>query len=85
MKTPYADDAGILLPKKGKFTTGRSKPYIFASPQELEKVIVLSCLGARDKIYYYLIVKFYMFYKVLFIFNYFFGCWLSSVLLPGYL
>ena len=32
---------------------------------------------------YYLIVKFYMFYKVLFIFNYFFGFWLSSVLLPG--
>jgi hypothetical protein len=28
-----------------KFTTGRSKPYIFASPQELEKVIVPSCPG----------------------------------------
>ena len=45
MYTPYADDAGILPPKKGKFTTGRSKPYIFASPQELEKVIVPSCPG----------------------------------------
>jgi hypothetical protein len=45
MWTPYADDVGILLPRKGKFTTGRSKPYIFASPQELEKVIVPSCPG----------------------------------------
>jgi hypothetical protein len=32
----------LKLTKKGKFTTGRSKPYIFASPQELEKVIVPS-------------------------------------------
>jgi hypothetical protein len=35
----------LLLPRKGKFTTGRSKPYIFASPQELEKVIVSFCPG----------------------------------------
>jgi hypothetical protein len=34
-----------VITKKGKFTTGRSKPYIFASPQELEKVIVLSSPG----------------------------------------
>jgi hypothetical protein len=34
------------IPKPGlSISTGTSKPYIFASPQELEKVIVPSCPG----------------------------------------
>jgi hypothetical protein len=50
----------------------------------------LICEITANKYIYYLIVKFYMSYKVFFICNYFFGFWISSVLfpsdlLPGYL
>jgi hypothetical protein len=46
MSTPYADDAGIFLPRKGKFTIGRSKPHILP-PQELDHDFVTIWRSSR--------------------------------------